>query len=210
VQIGFKGRHYGLFKPAPVAAKTAAKPALKKPPSIFSLDDDEPLDMKAQLEKEMERKKKAKQVRLLGGIRTLASSLESISSRACPSSSQAAEEQAKVLEDDPTAYDYDELYDNLKEKDTTRKSILEQEKKKRQVPRSSLSRRRVVIDIRQRPSSSSLLTHALFAFRFSPSTSRPCWRRPSIASRSRRSCTSGSCGRTESRKTICTATRTNS
>jgi hypothetical protein len=32
-------------------------------PSIFSLDDDEPLDMKAQLEKEMERKRKAKQVR---------------------------------------------------------------------------------------------------------------------------------------------------
>jgi hypothetical protein len=46
---------------------------------------------------------------------------------------QAAEEQAKVLEDDPTAYDYDELYDNLKQTDVTRKSILEEEKKKRQV-----------------------------------------------------------------------------
>lgn len=166
VQIGFKGRHYGLFKPAPVTAKPTAKPALKKPPSIFSLDDDEPLDMKAQLEKEMERKKKAKQVRL-GGTRTLFSSLESIRSQACLSSSQAAEEQAKVLEDDPTAYDYDELYDNLKEKDTTRKSILEQEKKKRQVRRSSLSRSRVLIDIRQIPSS-SLLTHAFCRLSFQP------------------------------------------
>lgn len=45
------------------------------------------------------------------------------------------EEQAKVLEDDPTAYDYDELYDNLKEKDLKRQAILEEEKKKRQVPR---------------------------------------------------------------------------
>lgn len=38
-----------------------------------------------------------------------------------------------MLEDDPTAYDYDELYDKLKEKETVRQSILEQEKKKRQV-----------------------------------------------------------------------------
>jgi hypothetical protein len=128
--------------------------------------------------------------------------LESIRSQAFLSS-QAAEEQAKVLEDDPTAYDYDELYDNLKQKDTARKSILEQEKKKRQV-RPSLSR--VLID----KDPSSLLTHAFFAFRFSPSTSRPCWRRPSTASRSRRSFTSGSCGRTERRRTISTATRTNS
>lgn len=67
VQIGFKGRHYGLFKPAPVAAKsqpaTAKQPLLKKAPAIFRLDDDdEPQDMRAQLEREMERKKKAKQV----------------------------------------------------------------------------------------------------------------------------------------------------
>jgi len=46
----------------PVAAKPAAKPLAKKP-SIFNADDDdEPQVMKAQLEKEMERKKKAKQV----------------------------------------------------------------------------------------------------------------------------------------------------
>ncbi|KAL6078161.1 Ubiquitin carboxyl-terminal hydrolase 42-like [Balamuthia mandrillaris] len=88
VRIGWKGRQYGLYDPK--KAKAAAAGA-KKPATFFQQDEEEeansgPLDVRQQLMLEAERKRK-----------------------------KAAKEQLKVLEEDPSVYDYDGVYDSLRD-----------------------------------------------------------------------------------------------
>eukprot|EP01118_Nematostelium_gracile_P012732 TRINITY_DN4694_c0_g1_i1.p1 TRINITY_DN4694_c0_g1~~TRINITY_DN4694_c0_g1_i1.p1 ORF type:complete len:347 (+),score=161.21 TRINITY_DN4694_c0_g1_i1:44-1084(+) len=73
-----------------VPKKQTKAPVAKKPiPSIFKLDDDEPvLDMNTQIKMEAERKKKQL---------------------------KNQEIQQKILEEDPTAYDYDGVYDIMQQ-----------------------------------------------------------------------------------------------
>jgi len=101
------GLKFGLNIPAKKATKPVAKP---KVPSIFKVEDDEPaLDFNAAVKADAERKKKSLKLK---------------------------EEQQKAMEEDPTVYDYDGVYDAMqKQKDDRTSRINQQKEESRKKPK---------------------------------------------------------------------------
>lgn len=108
-------QHYGLYKPPPSKPK----------PSVFGdLDDDNSKDLSAQLREDRELQRRERQVNPHETHEERSTDVKNI---------KIAAEREKVLAEDATAYDYDGVYDSMKQESQKQAATKEAESARRKV-----------------------------------------------------------------------------